>query len=685
MSMTTTNTLSNNRAPPSSATIQNIQEHDTSLISHVSSDQRGNSDRHRLGNGCGITSASKCFPKHNHNHQQQQHASFGHRLLNKWRKNVLRTSQTHLNNLNDASKTSAASSSLTSHFNSRNRSTTDQNLFIIKDNFVEFIAENDDECTYLNSNETNNNFVEADDMVDLNPDCNNNNNNNNLTIDSKFLRDVNQKLKSIQDDDSSSSDATEIELERLENVDTKKKLSKSPAIFNISQYARPKDDATTITKTDENVKDFFNNEPQMTSSESYGDDDDDDSFSSSSIGENFEEFEKRHRLRSNNKKSSIASSSSSSSSSAASSSTSSLSSVSSVSSFTSSHSSMNVHEQTSLPPQQPAVTLTKNINTRLRNFLPALKLKLKKGGGGSGGGANCSKTKSKNLKEIEEKKQHEQQHEQPITDALLYSFRDRFEIKDKEPETIVETERLEPSSTQDFESFCFIDETSSCTLSSLSSLNVAQDHLATKTSQPEQLRPPTTQSSAFKLLNQVNKKLNLYRIRKQVKTMHSLNTNINNMESVSNKISLNEETSAAIYDNKTIEKIINKENNFVDFNDNNEVNIDNGGYLNIDDDDDNDSVKIIKFCKAKQNTNEINSIARLKINAPLASSEHTTPLSRSIDYLNRLDQFKIVLNNNNFIRAQQIVSSNISETMPIKKYYRLSGGANTTIYNSPNR
>ena len=175
---------------------------------------------------------------------------------------------------------------------------------------------------------------------------------------------------------------------------------------------------------------------------------------------------------------------------------------------------------------------------------------------------------------------------------------------------------------------------------------------------------------------------------------HSLNTNTNNnMESVSNKISLNEETSAAIYDNNTIEKIINREKNFVDYNDNNEVNIDDG-VLNIDDDDDddvdNESVKIIKFCRAKQNTNEINSIARLKINAPLASSEHTTPLSRSIDYLNRLDQFKIVLNNNNnnninFIRNQQRVTSNISETMPIKKYYRLSGGANTTVYNSPNR
>ena len=138
-----------------------------------------------------------------------------------------------------------------------------------------------------------------------------------------------------------------------------------------------------------------------------------------------------------------------------------------------------------------------------------------------------------------------------------------------------------------------------------------------------------------------------------------------------------------------VEKIINKENSYFDYNDNNNNNNNSNGIMIIDDDTNDSNSGSVNIKAQKPNINEVNSIARLKVNAPLASSEHTTPLSRSIDYLNRLDHFKIILNNtnnknnNNNATRNQHVTSNISATLPIKKYYRLCN--NTSVYNSPNR
>lgn len=577
---------------------------------HCSS--QASTQRNETGGGGGCVPATKCFSNN------KPTMTFRHRLLHKWRKNILKTSQTHLDDLNTAARVCGSSAaSLTA----RNRSTTDQNLFLIQDNFVEFIE----------SNETNDK-----DMVDLNVE----ENQDELTIDSKLLRDVNQKLNAI-----ASNDSINTETEYLDTVEGEtnniKKLTKSPAIFNISQYTNN----VAESNHKDTVKDFFNEQP-ITSSDSY-----DDSLSESSVGENFEEYEKRHGggglgIRKTSRPISNST-------------TSSVSSLSSISSFTSSHSSLNV--QRTMPPPQPPPTTTKICTNRLKNLLPKLKLKLRK----------TARNATTKLNDDDYDDETRMMNLAP-TDAQLYSFKERFEIKEDDPHI------------DDLESLCFIDETSSYSLSSSSLL-----FEPLKTNENPSTMPPTHNqqqpSAALKFLNQVNKRLNFYRLKKQAKTLHVLN---NNMDSVSNRVSLNEEKeNVAIYDDRTIEKIINKENSYFDYNDNNNNN--SNGIMIIDDDTNDSNSGSVKIKAQKPNINEVNSIARLKVNAPLASSEHTTPLSRSIDYLNRLDHFKIILNNtnnkNNYNNAtrNQHVTSNVSATLPIKKYYRLCN--NTSVYNSPNR
>ena len=348
----------------------------------------------------------------------------------------------------------------------------------------------------------------------------------------------------------------------------------------------------------------------------------------------------------------------------------STSSISSMSSLTSCSSSSVCLRQ--IEPPKPEVkevckvkkeeTRPRGINLRLRNLLPILKGKLNR------------KSKQLTLRETEALLVAQINEAKP-TDAEMYSYKDRFEIRDPKIEryATLPCPKIETDAAlTEIESLCYIDEAASTTSASSSVFAAETSHSDESPRKNEDLGDPD--GDPYNFLNEVNKKLLDFRQKAKKPAA-------NQLDSVSTRIvdffqhqhqhrkphtRCRQRGRHRMYDDQTIAKIINRDTEY-DFNDNNN---------------EMDFIYKLNTLFSRPDTlalpfqqerarircfvhNDTSSIAHIKVCAPLASSEHMTPLSRSIDYLNRVNQ-----------------SGNTNAQMPIKKYYRLSDlSAYTTAAN----
>ena len=508
---------------------------------------------------CFATSSSRSPTNH-------QSLGLGQRLVNKWRRSLLKTSRTQLENFADSKL--------------QHRSTTDQNLFLIKDNFAQGLDDEhvDDHC------------YDDDEQQ---------------SIDSDFLRNVNQKLRCIQDaaeEEDDEEDDNFREKAVLPKTKRKQLLPKSPACFNIHDIG---DDVNK-------VKDLLQSETLSCYEDDQEEEEDHNSLSSSfsGAGEHDELNEKR------SPRCSMSSSVS----------------VSTVSSFRSSSIASSAHTPV-------AKTATKN---PLRRLLPAFTCKLL-----------CRKAAEHAcVTTTGEVGEAVVTAERERTEAEMFSFRERFEIRD--------LPLLVNEDADEEDGIDFIDEeaSSSCTASSSgSSLFAVQ---ASNISPPPHPHTPHREVAGF--FSQVNRKLQSYRHKKR--PIPTKCTHHRHLDSVSAQV----EAAAAICDEGTIEKILNKEilsNDNKDDEDQLEVEFTMFGGTMVEKSHVLGTVVAPVTTAGRILSNDASSIVLLKVNAPLASSERTTPLSRSIDYLNRLDQLAVN-------RGQ-------SGPMPIKKYYRLSNTFNNAL------
>lgn len=538
---------------------------------------------------------------------------FAHRFLNALRKQKpkLKTSQTlNLNSIMSEPKTSTTTGP--------HRSTTDHDLLNIKDN-----NNNQNTCEYDT------------DMIDLMYEYDEQQKNLQSTIDSKFLRDVNNKLKSIQDrsDDeskesyslcsslstsslsspstSASSSSLLLQEEEMLHLNKKSKLSKSPAIFNINSYTSK---GLNNNGNDLKVKDLLN-EQQINSEPSLS--------------------ESSYSVKNDGLKVGKATSSS-------------VSTFSSLSPFYSSN-----DDELDLEVVDPKPQPTAYKKFTIKDFLPTFKCKTRK--------------KPLTLKQTETLL-IEQINEQEKTESEKYSFKDRYEIKD--PLGI----------GLDRESFCFIDETSSYSMSASSmfeqSKEDTRDFLEKQTAKP-----------VFGFKNEVNKGLGFLKRHKNNKKKRMDRTEAA-LDSISNRIhnTGRQKPKRLIYNDQILDKIINKENDSYENDNFIEVVslIESMNFENQDFDDQEHEFKLPMCFKSKMQqqqqlvNTDISSIAQIKVNAPLAASERSTPLFRSTDCLNGMEEDRRILLKS--ITHRNNITFNVV-MQPIKKYYRLS---NLSSFNKNN-
>jgi hypothetical protein len=595
-----------------------------------------------------------CFNLNNHhnstfdapnaqNEQNENHLSkkisIRKRFLNTVRRN---RSNCHSVNVDALNKVKLDSPAVT-------RSNTDHNLLVIKDYSFSENALDD-----LNN--------ENNDFIDLGDDTEHN----------ELLTSVNNKLKaleaqkeSIYDNDSDFDD----DYDKLNELDparpkpklnTFSKLTKSPAIFNIKSF-QPNENIQ--------VKDLLADNVSSSSSKS----------SSSSLSLNDPD------AGGYTKASSLSSLSVSTLSLISSGSISSLSSSSSTSNDKSNQKPLNINNKlfeaknsiktapsdSNKPKQAKETTKRKahliNRDTIRSLLLPGLKCKSK------------PKPKKMTLEEKESLIKAELCKTKP-TESELYSFKDRFEIRDEFGDNLNG----------------FVDLDSSKELKSLSDgLSYIDEGASIQQSTPGVSTPSVCKrqveissenqkaSAPLRFLSEVNKKLQAYHkeskkealivennLKKQRDLLNSKSKPTRDdkdslLESVSNKFSYSGKANGLeVYNNRIIDYIINKKPNF-DFNNNDNEYL--NYYCNKYSYDENIIMNTsFNSNNANNNVNDNVSVYTLRISAPLASSENTT-LSSSNDNLSQLSP-KYQSSNKN----ANLNSNSTASTITIKPFDRLS-------------
>ena len=525
------------------------------------------------------------------------------------------------------------------------RSNTDHNLLVIKDYSFSENALDD-----LNN--------ENNDFIDLGDDTEHN----------EFLNNVNNKLKaleaqkeSVYDNDSDFDD----DYDKLNELDQAKpkpklntfsKLTKSPAIFNIKSF-QPNENIQ--------VKDLLADNVSSSSSK----------LSSSSLSFNDPDDAGGYKKASSLSSLSVSTLSLISSGS--------ISSLSSTSTDKSNTKPLNINNKlfevknsiktdSNKQPKEAKETKRKghliNRDTIRSLLLPGLKCKSK------------PKPKKMTFEEKESLIKAELCKTKP-TESELYSFKDRFEIKDE---------------------FCnggdnlngFVDLDSSKELKSLSDgLSYIDEGASIQQSTPGESTPSVCKrqveanqkvpAAPIRFLNEVNKKLQAYHkenkkealiiennLKKQRDMLNSKSKPTRDdkdslLESVSNKFYYSGKLNGLeVYNNRIIDYIINKKPNF-DFNNNDNEYL--NYYCNKYSYEDNIIMNTsFNSNNVNNNINDNVSVYTLRISAPLASSENTT-LSSSNDNLSQLIP-KYQSSNRN----ANLNSNSTASTITIKPFDRLS-------------